>query len=86
VPYVVRGLSELCLSLYSDDPISRAAIDAKIKSTFQELDDEILNDGIEALKFGQSNTEILSRLAPGYAGSCALLSMYDRSTKLHRVA
>lgn len=86
VPYVVRGLSNLFQSFNSDEPFSQADVDATIKSTFQELDDEILNDGVEALKSGQSKTEILSRLAPGYAGSCALLSMYDPNTKLLRVA
>jgi pyruvate dehydrogenase phosphatase len=86
VPYVVRGLSKLFQSLNSDEPFSQEAIDTTIKSTFQELDDEILRDGMEALKSSKPNTEILSRLAPGYAGSCALLSMYDPNTRLLHVA
>ena len=86
VPYVVRGLSKLFQSFDSDEPFSQAAVDATIKSTFQELDDDILNDGIDALKTAQTHTEVLSRLAPGYAGSCALLSMYDPNSKLLRVA
>lgn len=63
-----------------------AAIDAAIMASFQQLDDEILNDGIDALKSVKTTTEALSRLAPGYAGSCALLSMFDPTTKLLRVA
>jgi pyruvate dehydrogenase phosphatase len=63
-----------------------AAVDAAIMASFQQLDDEILNDGIDALKSAKTTTEALSRLAPGYAGSCALVSMFDPNTKLLRVA
>ncbi|RFU33780.1 hypothetical protein B7463_g2543, partial [Scytalidium lignicola] len=86
VPYVTRGLSKLFQPLSGGEYPSQEAVEAVIKSTFQELDDEIIADGIDALKTAKSNTEVLSRLAPGYAGSCALLSMYDPNTKLLRVA
>ncbi|KAH8816591.1 phosphatase 2C-like domain-containing protein [Xylogone sp. PMI_703] len=86
VPYVTRGLSKLFQSFDDGDTPSQEAIDATIKSTFLELDDEIIADGINALKTAKSNAEALSRLAPAYAGSCALLTMYDPNTKLLRVA
>lgn len=83
VPYVVRGLSTLYQSSSSEAP-SNESIDVSVKSSFQGLDDEILADGIDALKTAKSHTEAQSRLAPGYAGSCALLSMYDpNSSQLH---
>ena len=86
VPYVVRGLSDLFQSSNNEEPFSQASIDAAITSTFLALDGEILADGIDALKTATSQTEAQSRLAPGYAGSCALLSMYDPNTRLLRVA
>jgi len=38
------------------------------------------------LKTARTHTEALSLLAPGYAGSCCLLSIFDPSTSLLRVA
>lgn len=85
IPYVVRSLSHLYQSFSNSSPTS-AAIDEAIISSFKLLDDEIIADGMAALKDAKSTAEVISRLAPGYAGSCALLSMYDPNTRLLRVA
>jgi len=85
VPYVVRSLSALFQSFTGKIP-RNALVDEAIMSSFCQLDDEIKNDGAAALQDAKTLTEALSRLAPSYAGSCAILSMFDPNTKLLRVA
>ncbi|MCJ1394173.1 hypothetical protein MMC18_007051 [Xylographa bjoerkii] len=90
VSYVARGLSQLYLSNASDlkaqatrkqeSPLP-AAVKASIRSSFCQLDNEIMFDGAEATTNAKSHTEALSRLAPGYAGSCALLAAYNTNDK-----
>ena len=43
------------------------AVEASIRSSFCQLDNEIISDGIEATKNAKSYGEALSRLAPGYS-------------------
>lgn len=57
-----------------------------IKAAFNQLDDEIISDAVDALKTAKTATEALSRLAPGLAGACAILSMYDPNSNILRVA
>ena len=45
-----------------------------------------MDDGIKALSSTGTFTEIVSRLAPFFAGSCALLSIYDPNTNTFRTA
>lgn len=73
-----------------------ASIDQAIKSGFLCLDSDIIDSDINSdfsfasKALGRRQAKFLNRaislLAPGYAGSCALLSIYDSSTKLLRVA
>jgi pyruvate dehydrogenase phosphatase len=90
VPYISRALAQL---FQSSLEIQRASltegeevINGTIKTAFKELDDEIIADGIDTLKTAKTTTEALSRLAPGLAGACALLSIYDPNSDLLRVA
>ena len=90
VQYVSRSLSQLFQSPPGVQGISKnerekAIVDA-IKSAFNQLDDEIISDAVDALKTAKTTTEALSRLAPGLAGACALLSIYDPNSNLLRVA
>jgi pyruvate dehydrogenase phosphatase len=57
-----------------------------IKSAFKQLDDEIIYEGVEALRTAKTITEALSQLAPGLSGSCAILSIYDPNKSILRVA
>lgn len=90
VQYVSRSLSQLFQSPPGVQGISKnerekAIVDA-IKAAFNQLDDEIISDAVDALKTAKTTTEALSRLAPGLAGACALLSIYDPNSNLLRVA
>lgn len=65
---------------------SPEAIDAAIKDGFLLLDDEIVNQSVQRVL--QSNSKMIAAetLAAAFAGSCALLSFYDSTSKLLRVA
>ncbi|KAI1005522.1 Protein phosphatase 2C [Podosphaera aphanis] len=67
-------------------PPSNEAIEAAIKTGFTQLDNEIVHESAE--KTFKSNSKIAAAelLAPALSGSCALLSFYDSSSKLLRVA
>jgi pyruvate dehydrogenase phosphatase len=90
VPYVARSLSNLFQSPSRDqntipgDQVQ--AVTDVIISAFQQLDDEIIGEGIDALKTAKTTTEAMSRLAPALAGACAILSIYDPNSDLLRVA
>ncbi|KAI9837203.1 MAG: hypothetical protein M1837_003082 [Sclerophora amabilis] len=66
--------------------ISPTAIDRAIKAAFLSLDKEIIEDGNAAIQESQSQAEVVSRQAPGYAGSCGLLSVFDPHSSVLRVA
>jgi pyruvate dehydrogenase phosphatase len=84
VPYVSRSLSALFTS--SSSPPTQTAVEEAIATSFITLDNEILTDGITALRTALFNTEAQSRLAPAISGSCALLSIYDPNTSLLHTA
>lgn len=84
-PYVARNLSQLYQSFGTEVP-PPTAVDIAIQSAFRQLDDSILADGAKALTDAQSFTETISRLAPSFAGSCAIFAIYDPNTKFLRVA
>jgi pyruvate dehydrogenase phosphatase len=65
---------------------AKDAVENAIIASFKQLDAEILASGITALKTARTHTEALSLLAPGYAGSCCLLSIFDPNSSLLRVA
>lgn len=83
VPYVSRHLKSLFQSGELPTP---ETIDNNIISAFRQLDDEFISDGVAALKDSKSLTEALSRLALGFAGSCAIFSIFDPSSRILRVA
>lgn len=89
VAYVTRELTTVYRSAFSDPQItipSPDAIDDAIKQGFVKLDYDIVHKSVEeafSKKTKAASTEIL---APALSGSCALLSYYDTSSKLFRVA
>lgn len=82
---MVRNVSQLYRSVSDEVPPS-STVDIAISSAFRQLDNDIMEDGIEALSSAGNFTETVSRLAPFFAGSCALLSIYDPSTHILRTA
>ena len=89
VAYVARELSTVHKAAFSDPKInvpSPGSIDEAIKRGFVKLDYDIVHRSVEqalSKKTKAASTEIL---APALSGSCALLSFYDSSSKLFRVA
>ncbi|MCJ1285555.1 hypothetical protein MMC26_004896 [Xylographa opegraphella] len=65
----------------SEDAISKA-----IEIAFERLDDDVMNAGAAAVKASLPLSEALSDLTLTYAGSCALLGIYDPFSCLLRVA
>lgn len=65
---------------------SAEAIDSAIKLGFTRLDHEIVYESVEKVLKANSKRVAAELLGPALSGSCALLSFYDSSTKLLRVA
>ncbi len=61
-------------------------IDQAIKTAFLHLDHDIIQTGADAALGPRFFADAFAQLSGGYAGSCALLSLYDRTSKLLRVA
>lgn len=90
ISYVARELNstyKAALTNPSQALPSAQSIDAAIKRGFVALDDEIVKGSVEkAMKNKKQKAAAAELLAPALSGSCALLSFYDSSTKLFRVA
>lgn len=89
ISYVARELNNTYKSAVADASLNfptPQSIDAAIKRGFVALDHEIVNASVQ--KAMSKNTKLASTelLAPALSGSCALLSFYDSSTNLFRVA
>ncbi|CAG8882872.1 unnamed protein product [Penicillium egyptiacum] len=80
LPFVWRRLSEA--KPFSDDESIQRAI---IKG-FVDLDDSIIKTARDTSKSKESFQDKIKKLAPAYAGSCALLSLYDPITSTLHVA
>lgn len=90
ISYVARELNSTYKSALTDPSLklpSPQSIDAAIKRGFVALDHEIVNVSVEkAMKNTKHKAAAAQILAPALSGSCALLSFYDSSSKLFRVA
>ncbi|MCJ1385132.1 hypothetical protein MMC17_008251 [Xylographa soralifera] len=75
-------------TVYQTQPAgpSQEAITTAIEIAFERLDDDVINAGAAAVKASLPLSEALSDLTLTYAGSCALLGIYDPSSSLLRVA
>ncbi|CAH0039448.1 unnamed protein product [Clonostachys rhizophaga] len=81
IPYVSTALSRL------SSANSEEAVVAAIKTAFTKLDDRAMNAGTEvAEKLGAGSAEAVAALAPAFAGSCALLTIYDPIASVLRTA
>ncbi|KAH7418246.1 phosphatase 2C-like domain-containing protein [Cadophora sp. MPI-SDFR-AT-0126] len=81
VPFVRHGLTQI---KSPSDQVSDDTVGDAIKRAFVNLDDSILKTAAEASQGTLPLQDKLTTLAPAFAGSCALLSIYDpASYKLH---
>ncbi|KAF3765864.1 protein serine/threonine phosphatase 2C [Cryphonectria parasitica EP155] len=81
ISYVARELNETYKAGGNAD-----AVDAAIKKGFTRLDDEIVHQSVQEVLKSNSRSVAAELLAPALSGSCALLSFYDSSSGLLRVA
>ena len=90
ISYVARELNSTYKAALTDPSLtlpSPQSIDAAIKRGFVALDHEIVHSSVEtAFKNSKQKAAAAELLAPALSGSCALLSFYDSSSKLFRVA
>lgn len=85
LPFVRHSLSQVKPTsnekFLPDGLVQRAIMDGFVK-----LDDTIIKTALDTSQSEESLPEKVKRLAPAYAGSCALLSMYDSTTSTLHVA
>ena len=89
ISYVARELNTTYKYALTDPSLipSPQSIDAAIKRGFIALDHEIVNSSVEkVMKNTKQKAAAAQILAPALSGACALLSFYDSSSKLFRVA
>jgi pyruvate dehydrogenase phosphatase len=89
INYVARELNSTYKAALADPSIaspSREAVEAAIKAGFNKLDHEIVHESVEKVTKANSKLVAAELLAPALSGACALLSFYDSSSKLLRVA
>jgi pyruvate dehydrogenase phosphatase len=85
LPFVRHSLGQVQPS--SDEGIlSDEMVQGAIVKGFLKLDDSIIKTAAGSIESELSLPEKIKRLAPAYAGSCALLSMYDPTTSTLHVA
>ena len=83
VSFVARELSPL---YKSPAPPTNESIDAALRSAFLALDHEIIHTSVQSVLKANTKRLAAELLAPALSGSCALLSFYDSSSQLLRVA
>lgn len=81
VPFVRANLNQLTAP--SDD---QSAIKRAIVKGFVDLDNVIMNTALETARSKVPLQEKIRTLAPAYSGSCALLSLFNPSTRTLYVA
>jgi len=84
---VMQELLKVAPNVKAQDPNSATPIiDHAIKKAFVTLDDDMMCVAAAAVLSEESFATKVSQLIPGYAGSCALLSLFDPESRLLRVA
>lgn len=85
LPFVRRSLSHV-KSSSAGEALSDEFVQSAIVKGFLDLDDSIIKTALETVQSRYPLPEKVKKLAPAYAGSCALLSMYDSTTSTLHVA
>ena len=89
ISYVARELNSTYHSALADPSLTLPtpqSIDAAIKRGFVRLDYDIVHASVQRAMSDKTKLASTELLAPALSGSCALLSFYDSSSKLFRVA
>ena len=91
IPAVVGAIGDVYTKFASESTGERPqappdAVDEAIKTTFRQLDDEIVHEAVEKVFSTSSKAAAIELLTPARAGSCALLALYDAQDRSLRVA
>ncbi|KAI5926422.1 phosphatase 2C-like domain-containing protein [Camillea tinctor] len=87
MPFVRRALGEVqSQSGSGSGGVSEEAIHKALKKAFTALDDILVKSAADTIKSSLSFPEKARRLELAYAGACALLTLYDPTTRTLRVA
>lgn len=90
ISYVARELNQTYKAALTDPSLTvptPQSIDTAIKRGFLALDDEIVHASVNKITTNTKQKAAAAEiLAPALSGACALLSFYDSSSKLFRVA
>jgi pyruvate dehydrogenase phosphatase len=84
LPFVRRRLAET--KPLSNETVPDESVQHAIMKGFVDLDDSIAKTAQETSTSKESFQDKVKKLAPAYAGSCALLSLYDPTTSTLHVA
>jgi pyruvate dehydrogenase phosphatase len=85
LPFVQHSLTQI-KSLSHKEPVPVELVQSAIKKAFLNLDDSVINTALETSQSNESLQQKVKKLLPAYAGSCALLSIYDSVTSTLHVA
>ncbi|KAE8453940.1 hypothetical protein EG329_007716 [Mollisiaceae sp. DMI_Dod_QoI] len=85
LPFVRHSLSQVG-SASGEGFVSDELVQRAITKGFMNLDESIVNIGSDAFQSTEPLQDKVKKLALGYAGSCALLSLYDPATSTLHVA
>ncbi|TAQ84318.1 hypothetical protein B7494_g7352 [Chlorociboria aeruginascens] len=85
IPFVRLSLGQV-RSAPGEGYVSDELVQRAITKGFMNLDESIVNSGSDAFQSTEPLQDKVKKLALGYAGSCALLSMYDPATSTLHVA
>ncbi|KAI1150000.1 putative pyruvate dehydrogenase [Nemania diffusa] len=86
LPFVRHSLSQVIPAASEDRTLPDEAVQHAIKKAFVNLDDSIIKTVAHISESEEPLQDKLKRLAVAYAGSCALLSIYDPVTSNLHVA
>lgn len=86
LPFVQRGLRQTRPTATARGAMPDEAVHRAIKEGFMNLDDAIVKAAADVAQSEEPLQDKVKKLAPAYAGSCALLSVYDPATSTLHVA
>ncbi|KAJ5950728.1 Protein phosphatase 2C [Penicillium vulpinum] len=84
LPFVQRRLTEA--KPPSNEPVPNESVRRAIMNGFVDLDDSIIKTAQDTSNSKKSFQDKVKKLAPAFAGSCALLALYDPFTSTLHVA
>ncbi|CAJ2507039.1 Uu.00g082250.m01.CDS01 [Anthostomella pinea] len=86
MPFVRRALGDAKPPKDGEGPVSEESIHQALKSAFTTLDDALVKSATATIDSNMSFAEKARRLEAAYAGSCALLTLFDPASRNLMVA